>query len=549
MIAGALKLEDIVYAENKVRPQWWYVFLTDLRVRTSRFRILGKFRFALPFTMVILFIIQFFAVLFGNTSTEFAIIINAFLADNMFKIETILASFIIFTAYNTSVSYFSQNTTMEELELISGSPISTKSYLFGKYLSMQINNIIFVPFIMIAHVEIAKLAGQTINWFYFFYLFVTLVVLFFSLSWLGLTLGPKAVFNVTKQQKGQRGVRDIKFILIGLFVVFQFFIPAGLSVVLSPELFEKVFTFIPSGWYAKVAKEMLYSNSIDLVPSLYGFAAICFGLIFLVFAYYRSRYSLNLENFEALSGEAVSNSKTPLVVKIMDKLPIPEKYSVKTFYLLSNRKSSINYLVDILFVVAAIGVTIVGLILTQYNWSNYVFIGGIIVGAMMLTMSSTEGLQLLFGGKNTFLVCQSAPKGIRKMLYGKVVQLLVSNLVEIFSISLVVLVFHNNIINALLLVVTIICGIFNGLMTGVVALAIAPFFETSDITSNPLRGLQIALPLNINLFLAGGVVIVMLVFFPTLPFWVIFLILSAMFTLLGIVYFFIAEKLLLRFQT
>ena len=542
-------MDETTSAKTRVYPQWWYVFLADLRVRTSRFRFLGKFRFALPFTMVFLFIIQFIFVIAGDFTDEFSSEITNLLIDGIFIVETIVAAFIIFTAFNTSVSYFSQNTTLEELELISGSPISTKSYLFGKYLSMQINNIIFIPFIMIAQVEVAKLAGLSINWFYFFLQFVALIVLFFSLSWLGLTLGPKAVFNVDKQRKGKKGVRDIRFLLLSLLVVFQFFVPIALATFLTPEQFELGFTFVPTGWFAKVAKEMFFSSTIDLVPSLFGLLAILFGSIFLVFAYFRTRYSLNLENFEALSGEDSTSSKTPIAVKIIDKLPLPEKYSVKTFYLLSSRKNSFNRLVDILFVVGAIGITIVAFILTQYDWSDYILYGSIIVGFFLITISSTEGLQILFGGKNTFLVCQSAPKGIRKMLYGKVLQLLFSYFLEILSIGVLLLVFHENKLNAILLILAITFGSFNGLMTGVLSLSIAPFFETSDITSNPIRGLQIALPLNINIFLASGIVIVLFVLIPTIQLWIIFLILSVTFAALGIAYFFIAEKLLLRFQT
>jgi len=146
-------MEQTIRLQEKVHPQWWYVFLADLRVRTSRFRFLGKFRFVLPFTMIILFIIQFILVITSELSTEFTDIFSTIINEGAFMAETIIAAFIIFTAFNSSISYFAQNTTMEELELISGSPISTRSYLFGKYLSMQINYLIFVPFIMIAQVE------------------------------------------------------------------------------------------------------------------------------------------------------------------------------------------------------------------------------------------------------------------------------------------------------------------------------------------------------------------------------------------------------------
>ena len=542
-------MEQTIRLQEKVHPQWWYVFLADLRVRTSRFRFLGKFRFVLPFTMIILFIIQFILVITSELSTEFTDIFSTIINEGAFMAETIIAAFIIFTSFNSSISYFAQNTTMEELELISGSPISTRSYLFGKYLSMQINYLIFVPFIMIAQVEAARLAGMSINWFYLFFHFIALSVLFFSLSWLGLTLGPKAVFNVDKQKKGQRGTRDIRMMLLSLLVVFQFFIPIILAFFLTPEQFEIGFTYVPTGWFAKLSREIFLSQSIDLIPSIFGLLSILFGSIFLVLAYFRTNYSLNLENFEALTGQVSSNSKTPFAVKIIDKLPLPHKYSIKTFYLLSSRKNSLNRFVDISFVIGLISVTILGFIFQQYDWSNYIFLGAIVVGFILLTVSSTEGLQMLFGGKNTFLVSQSAPNGIRKMLIGKIIQLLFSYVIEIVCIAILLLIFHNNKLDAVLLILTIICGAFNGLMTGILSLSVAPFFETTDITSNPIRGLQIALPLNINLFLVGGIVIILVLIFQTIPFWVLFIILAIVFTGLGIIYFIIAEKLLLKFQT
>ncbi|MHA1557556.1 MAG: hypothetical protein ACTSPM_11560, partial [Candidatus Heimdallarchaeota archaeon] len=182
-----------------------------------------------------------------------------------------------------------------------------------------------------------------------------------------------------------------------------------------------------------------------------------------------------------------------------------------------------------------------GFIYDQYDWSNYIFVGAIVVGFFMLTISSTEGLQILFGGKNTFLVCQSAPNGIRKMLVGKTIQVLFSYAIEILCVAILLLIFHNDRLDAILLLLTIICGAFNGLMTGLLSLSVAPFFETTDITSNPIRGLQIALPLNINIFLVGGIVIILVLIFQTIPFWVLFLILAVVFTGLGMIYFIIAE--------
>ncbi len=542
-------MEKTIRFQEKVHPQWWYVFLADLRVRTSRFRFLGKFRFVLPFSMIILFIIQFILVITSEFSTEFSDTFSVIINEGAFIAETIITAFIIFTAFNSSISYFGQNTTVEELELISGSPISTRAYLFGKYLSMQINYLIFVPFIMIAQVEVAKLAGIGINWFYLFFHFAALTVLFFSLSWLGLTLGPKAVFNIDKQRKGQKGTRNIGSLLLSLLVVLQFFIPIILALVLTPEQFEIGFTYVPTGWFAKLAQEIFFSQSIDLIPSMFGLLAIFFGSIFLVIAYFRTNFSLNLENFEALTGEVSTNSKTPIAVKFIDKLPLPHKYSIKTFYLLNKRKNSLNRIVDIGFIIGLIGITIVGFIYDQYDWSNYIFIGAIVVGFFMLTISSTEGLQILFGGKNTFLVCQSAPNGIRKMLIGKTIQVLFSYAIEILCVTILLLIFHNDKLNAILLILAIICGAFNGLMTGLLSLSVAPFFETTDITSNPIRGLQIALPLNINIFLVGGIIIILVLIFQTIPFWVLFLILAVVFTGLGMTYFIIAEKLLLRFQS
>ncbi len=546
---GDLDLEKTIRFQNKVHPQWWYVFLADLRVRTSRFRFLGKFRFALPFIMIVLFIIQFILVITSKFNTEFTDMFSFLLTEGAFMVETIIAAFVIFTAFNSSISFFGQNTTMEELELISGSPISTRSYLFGKYLSMQINYLIFVPFIMIAQVEVAKLAGMDINWFYLFFHFIVISVLFLSLSWLGLTLGPKVVFNIDKQRKGQKGARDIRSISLSMLVVFQFFIPIILAFLLTPEQFEIGFTYVPTGWYAKLAREIFFSRSIEIIPSVYGLLALLFGSLFLVVAYFRTNYSLNLENFEALTGGGSSNSKTPFVVKVIDKLPLPHKYSIKTFYLLSSRKNSLNRLVDIAFIIGLIGITIVGFLFEQYDWSKYVFLGAVVIGFILLTVSSTGGLQILFGGKNTFLVCQSAPNGIRKMLIGKIIQLLFSYTIEILSVAILLLIFHNSKLDALLLILVIICGAFNGVMTGVLSLSIAPFFETTDITSNPIRGLQIALPLNINMFLVGGIVIILVLIFQTIPFWLLFLILALIFVGLGIIYFIIAEKFLLRFQT
>ncbi|MHA1924113.1 MAG: hypothetical protein ACTSVP_13655 [Candidatus Heimdallarchaeota archaeon] len=534
---------------SRTRPAWWHVFVADLRIRVSRFRFLGKFRFIMPFLLVIIFFIQFILFVALNAITESSTIseIALYFDDYLFKAEVAIIAFLIFLGFNSSVGYFASHTEKSELEVISSSPISTRSYLFGKFLSVQLNNLIFIPVIIFGHFQISRLAGIPINWFFLIFYALTITVLYFALTWLGLTLGPRFVVKTANQNKKMRRRLD-KTSWISIIVSLQFTITLILAIILDKDIFQKVFYYLPHGWYAIVGSQAFTGPTITLIPSLFGLLALAFGSIFVLITHFRLKYSLDLENFEALTGDKSMKTHTPFALKIIDKLKLPYNYSFRTFYLLNYRKTIMNRIVDYVFILATIGIIIVGLLFDQYDWSTYVFFGAIGVAAFSIFYSAIDGVQLLFGGRNTFLVSQSAPKGIRKMLIGKVMQMLYSYSIEYICIFILLMVFQTNRLHAFLMTITIIAATFNGLTLGLLSLSIAPFFETSDISSNPLRGLQLTLPLNISFVYTGGIIYgFYIAFWPQLG-WLLFLLLFIFELASGIGYLFLADRLFRRFQ-
>ena len=533
----------------RTKPSWWCVFIADLRIRVSRFHFLGKFRYIMPFLLVILFLIQFIVMIILYRVSEGKVIseIALYFDDYLFKVEASIISFLIFLGFNSSVGYFASHTEKSELEIISSSPISTRSYLFGKFLGIQLNNLIFIPVIIFGHFEISRLAGIPINWFYLIFYSITITVLYFALCWLGLTIGPRYVVKTANSNKRTGRRLDITT-WISLIVSLQFTISLILAFVLDANLFQKIFTYLPQGWFAKVGAEAFNGPAITLVPSLFGLLALAFGSIFVVITHFRLKYSLDLENFEALTGNKSMKTHTPYTLKIIDKLKFPYKFSFRTFYLLNYRKTIMNRIIDYIFILSTIGIIIVGLLFDQYDWSTYVFYGAIGVASFSIFYSAIDGLQLLFGSRNTFLVSQSAPNGIRKMLIGKVLQTLYSYSIEYICLFILLMVFHANKLNAFLISVTIIVATFNGLTLGLLSLSIAPFFETSDISSNPLRGLQLTLPLNISFVFTGGLIAgLTLALWPNLI-WLLILLLMIFEVGTGIGYLFLADKLFQRFQ-
>ncbi|MHA1125516.1 MAG: hypothetical protein ACTSO7_04225 [Candidatus Heimdallarchaeota archaeon] len=534
---------------SKIRPSWWHVFVADLRIRVSRFRFLGKFKFIMPFLLVIIFFIQFILFIALNAISESSTMseLALYFDDYLFKVEASIISFLIFLGFSSSVSYFATHTEKSELEIISSSPISTKSYLFGKFLSIQINNLIFIPVIIFGHFQIGRLAGIPINWFYLIFYALAISVLYFSLCWLGLTIGPRFVVKTANQSK-EMGRRMDRTTLFNLFVALQFTISLILVIVLDADLFRRIFIFLPQGWFAVLGSETFLSTNITLIPSLFGLLAIAFGSIFVVITHFRLKYSLDLENIASLTGGKSMKTHTPKALKIIDKLKLPYNYSFRTFYLINYRKSIVNRIVDYIFILATIGIIIVGLLFDQYDWSTYVFFGAIGVAAFSIFYAAIDGVQLLFGGRNTFLVSQSAPNGIRKMLSGKVMQMLYTYSIEYICIFILLMVFQTNKLNAFLMTATIIAATFSGLTLGLLSLSIAPFFETSDISSNPLRGLQLTLPLNVSFVYTGGIIVgFYMAFWPHLS-WLLFLLLLIFEVASGIGYFFLADKLFQRFQ-
>jgi hypothetical protein len=503
----------------------------------------------MPFLLVIIFFIQFIltVILYSISESSTVSQIALYFDDYVFKVEAAIIAFLIFLGFNSSVGYFASHTEKSELEVISSSPISTRSYLFGKFLSIQLNNLIFVPVIIFGHFQISRLAGIPINWFFMIFYAIVISVLYFALCWLGLTLGPRMVVKTANQNKKMRRRID-KTTWISIFVSLQFTIVLILAIVLDKDIFQKVFTYLPHGWFAILGSEVFNSSAITLIPSLFGLLALAFSSIFVVLTHFRLKYSLDLENFEALTGDKSMKTHTPFLLKFIDKLKLPYNYSFRTFYLMNYRQTIMNRIVDYIFILATIGILIVGLLFDQYNWSAYVFYGAIGVAGFSVFYSAIDGVQLLFGGRNTFLVSQSAPKGIRKMLIGKVMQMLYSYGIEYICLFILLMVFQTNKLHAFLMAITIIAATFNGLTLGLLSLSIAPFFETSDISSNPLRGLQLTLPLNISFVYTGAIVAgFYYAFWPNLG-WLLFLLLFIFELLSGIGYLFLADRLFQRFQ-
>ncbi|NHK29847.1 MAG: hypothetical protein FK730_00750 [Asgard group archaeon] len=533
------------------KPKWWFVFLTDLRVRLSRFRFLGKFRYFMPFIMLGLIAIQFIVLLIYTRNITEPLIDNldVFIEDWILKIDAIVSSFIFFMAFNSSIDYFTRYTEISEIEIISGSPISSRSYLFGKFLSIQLNNFVFIPIIILLHIELAIFAAVEINWLYLFFFSVAITVLMLSVSWLGITIGPKALFRMKKSNIEDPKKKSAYPFWLGLIISIQFFAPMICAISLEPDIFERVFQYIPYGWFGIIGNEIFNPVESNSFALLFGFLAIFFGLIFVIFAYYRTRFSLNLEDFEAVSSKGITKNITPWGLRILNKVPLPYKYSIKTFYLINQRKSLFNRISDIFFILVTIGVFVLGFVIKSIDWSTYIFFGSIAVGYFLMTYASIDGIQILLGGRNVFLISKSAPKGIRKMFLGKIMQIMISYIIEIICICILLFTFHQDRIIALLMTITVISAIFNGIVVGLFALSIAPFFETADLTSNPLRGLQLALPMNVSMGIIAGVVITVITFLGLGYLWLIFLVLIIYYLLSGIGLFFSAEKLIQRYET
>jgi hypothetical protein len=504
----------------------------------------------MPFIILGLISIQFIALLIyaRNITEPLYDNLDVLIEDWLLKIDAIASAFVLFMAFNSSIDYFTRYTEISEIELISGSPISSRSYLFGKFLSIQLNNFVFIPIIILLHIELAIFAAIKINWLYLIFFSVAITILMLAVSWLGITIGPKALFRMKKS-----GIEDSKkknpySFWVGLIIAIQFFVPIICAISLEPDVFDKVFQYIPYGWFGIIGKE-IYNPVISTSALLFGFLAIFFGLIFVIFAFYKTRFSLNLEDFEAVASKGITKNITPWGLRVINKIPLPHKYSIKTFYLINQRKSLFNRISDIFFALVTIGVFVLGFVIKSIDWSTYVFYGSIAIGYFLMTYASIDGIQILLGGKNVFLISKSAPKGIRKMFLGKIMQIMISYTIEIICLCILLFTFHQNRIIAFLMILTVISAIFNGIVIGFFALSIAPFFETADLTSNPLRGLQLALPMNLSMGIIAGVVITVSTFLGFDYIWLMLLILIIYYLLSGIGLFFAAEKLIQRYET
>ena len=86
-----------------------------------------------------------------------------------------------------------------------------------------------------------------------------------------------------------------------------------------------------------------------------------------------------------------------------------------------------------------------------------------------MTYASIDGIQILLGGKTVFLISKSAPKGIRKMFLGKIMQIMISYLLEMLCLGVLLFTFHQDKLIAFLMTITVISAIFNGIVIGLSA--------------------------------------------------------------------------------
>lgn len=532
-------------------PKWCHVFKADLKIRVSRFRFLGKFRYALPFLPLVLFLVQFAIVFIYpiNTNSFLSVELASLLKEAIFQINAVFIGVVILISFNSSLNYFASYTEPAELEIISSSPISTRSYLVGKYITSMINNFILIPVIMLGQLELARLAGLTLHWLYFLIYLIAITILVFSLSWIAITIAPRAVHRLKSTNNNQRQNNRIIPLWVGLLVLIQFVAPFICGTFLSKELFRKIFIFIPHGWFAETATYMFEAETIQLSPILFGLGAIIFSLIFVVISFFTTNFNLNLEDYEKITHKTKTDVSLPRLLPLFEKIPLPYKYSAKAFYLDNYRKRSFDWIMDIFYFLAFVGIIVARFVFPYYNWSLIFIYAAFFFSIFKNSVAAMDGMQLLFGAKNTFLLAQSAPNGIRKMLAGKFIQSLLSNLKTIIPAGIIVIVFVDNKLLATLFAFVFLAATFNGLAVGLFGLSIAPFFETSDITSNPIRGFQLMIPLNVNITLGAGVLGVAIPFLWETVAWLVPLIALVYLIIGGIIAFLFAEKLLKRFET
>jgi hypothetical protein len=413
-----------------------------------------------------------------------------------------------------------------------------------------LNTIIVIPFIVLGQLEIARVIGNPLHWWYFLLYIVAISVLYFSCSWLGLTLAPRLVYSASRFEKGKQMKRmSVTSILLNLVLVIQTIVPFILTLFLDSKLYQQIFIYTPHGWFAILGEAMFNNTIIVWRATLFGLGAILFSCLFLILSYYRTNFSLNLEDFESLITESHTEAKKPWSLPLLERLPIPFKSTTKAFVLMENRKRSLGNMMTILVGIVFVAVLILGNVFSCLDWSTYVFVGACVFGLLLFFFSSIEGLQLLFGARNTFLIAQSAPKGIRKMLIGKLLQIIWNSFFDYLCVGILLLVFHMDKLVAVLLTIGIIVLSWNGLALGVLALSFAPFFEMADITSNPVRGLQITLPTNANLMITGSLLILFISIFGFQRLAIVITIAISYLILFTVFYYLLAERLLLKFNT
>ncbi len=475
---------------------WLSVFKAEMRMRTYSLKGLGRLRYIGPLWFII--ILPF--LWYGMRDPEVGITSEldpVFEVVSGYQIATIVMVSLFAFAYGFPSNRAWVFSNESEADLLLGSKITPRQHLFGRFMSdlYEVITMIGIVFVFgsIFSKDFSLIDG---------------VMLVFALSaitlsglWLGELLIPRIwPFLSAGSTPYTRGFLREKTHLLALLLIPLTLIAA---VILPEDLFETLISFTPFGWASRVAHYAITHKEGKIPLGIAFNLLILFTLVAIVYGLIRAETAYTIKETDIKKMKA----KKPFTVNLLNSIMKKGSFSrvSRTLFTEASRRNAGSQFGIFLIIGLLLQIIIFYLSGEIPDFEEFLRSELIIsLGVLIVLFTFFEVLASFSGqiGESLWIV-RGAPEGVKMVFKAKWLQTSLQNTPYIIIIALALSLIIEQSITVFIILLAIGIGfILIGTAMSILAFAIRPIMDVSELFANPFAMIP-----QIFIITIGGMII------------------------------------------
>ncbi len=475
---------------------WLSVFKAEMRMRTYSLKRLGRLRYIGPLWFII--ILPF--LWYGMRDPEVGITSEldpVFEVVSGYQIATIVMVSLFAFAYGFPSNRAWVFSNESEADLLLGSKITPRQHLFGRFMSdlYEVITMIGIVFVFgsIFSKDFSLIDG---------------VMLVFALSaitlsglWLGELLIPRIwPFLSAGSTPYTRGFLREKTHLLALLLIPLTLIAA---VILPEDLFETLISFTPFGWASRVAHYAITHKEGKIPLGIAFNLLILFTLVAIVYGLIRAETAYTIKETDIKKMKA----KKPFTVNLLNSIMKKGSFSrvSRTLFTEASRRNAGSQFGIFLIIGLLLQIIIFYLSGEIPDFEEFLRSELIIsLGVLIVLFTFFEVLASFSGqiGESLWIV-RGAPEGVKMVFKAKWLQTSLQNTPYIIIIALALSLIIEQSITVFIILLAIGIGfILIGTAMSILAFAIRPIMDVSELFANPFAMIP-----QIFIITIGGMII------------------------------------------